>query len=200
LPAAKRLVPSTLAAWRNKMMPVDSKKKLMMVGWLLCALIVGGLLYAAFVSYSPAASKPQQEYQEYIGQVTLYDKKNNDGSYTKVVCTIPFVTSTINFQDNSLGCVNDETYAFILQKVDSATYFTFTDEPDCSDKGGFYYRFKTIKHPTDMEKPMEIEAAGRIPVGSVATPGVLVIASETSGQVGGKLSCVKIERSAVPSP
>jgi len=179
------------------MMPVDSKKKLMMVGWLLCALIGGGLLYAVFVSYSPAASKPQQEY---VGQVVIYDKKDNDGSYTKIVCTIPFVTSTIDFQDNSLGCDNDVAHAFQLKLVASATYFTFTDDPDCDNSGNFYYRFKTIKHPTDMEKPMEIEAAGRTPVGSVATPGVLVIASTTTGQVHGKLSCVKIERSAVPSP
>ena len=138
--------------------------------------------------------------QEYEGQLVIYNKKNNDGTYPNINCTLPFVTSTIDFQNNSQGCVNDEAYAFKLENVPSATFFTFSDSPSCSESGGFYYRFKTIKRPTTMELPMDIEEAGQKAIGSVVTPGVLLIASSTTGQVGGKLSCVKIERSAVPSP
>jgi len=181
------------------MTPVDSKKKLVMVGWLLCALIVGGLFYAAFAGESES-STPSKQSREYEGQLIIFNKKENDGSYPNINCTLPFVSSQVDFQDNSHGCRNDDAYAFKLEEVPSATFFTLTDSPDCTETGNFYYRFKTIKHPTTMEVPMDIETAGQKAVGSVVVPGVLLIASRTAGQVGGKLSCVKIERSAVPSP
>ncbi|KTB76989.1 hypothetical protein [Pseudomonas syringae] len=168
------------------MMPVHSKKKLNMAGWLLLA---------AFAGHSSVLLS-----EEYEGQIVIYNKKGADGTYQQINCTLPFVTSEVNFQDNSEGCVNDDAYAFKLDKVPSATVFTFTDAPDCSESGAFYYRFKTVEHPTTMELPMDIEIAGQETVGSVVTPGVLLVASTTTGQVGGKLSCVKIVRSAVPQP
>ncbi|MBX8493270.1 hypothetical protein K5D34_25510 [Pseudomonas cichorii] len=133
------------------------------------------------------------------GQLVILNKKNPDDTYPNN-CSIPFVTSTINFQDNSLGCVNDDAYAFRLENVPSATFFSFYDSPACTESGNFSYRFKTIKQPTDMELGLDIEEAGKKQVGSVVVPGVMLISSSTSGQVGGKLSCVKIERSAVPAP
>ncbi|GFM68991.1 MULTISPECIES: hypothetical protein [Pseudomonas] len=133
------------------------------------------------------------------GQLVILNKKNADGTYP-INCSIPFVTSTLNFQNNSLGCENDDAYAFKLENVPSATFFSFYDSPECTESGGFSYRFKTIKQPTHMEQGFDIEEAGKKPVGSVVLPGVMLMSSSTSGQVGGKLSCVKIERSAVPSP
>lgn len=141
----------------------------------------------------------QVEAAEADGQLVILDERKNDGTYP-TNCVIPFVTSQIDFQDDSFGCTNDEAYAFKLENVPSATYFLFSDSPSCTDSGNFYYRFKTIKQPTHMDQGMEIEVAGRKEEGSVAVPGVMVIASKTTGQVGGKLSCVKIERSAVPTP
>ena len=169
------------------MMAAYFEKKPRMVGLLLCSVLFGHL---------PSV----QALGEADGQLIIYDKKNNDGTYPNINCTLPFVTSTIDFQKNSEGCKNDQAYAFKLENVPSATFFTLSDSPDCYESGGFYYRFKTVKHPTTMEAPMEIEDAGQKAVGSVVTPGVLLIASTTTGQVDGKLSCVKIERSAVPSP
>ncbi|AHG43538.1 hypothetical protein N018_09705 [Pseudomonas syringae CC1557] len=168
------------------MMSVHSKKKLK---------IAGGLLLAAFAGYLSFFLS-----QEYEGQIVIYNKKDANNTYPSINCTLPFITSEVNFQNNSEGCVNDDAYAFKLEEVPSATFFTFTDAPDCSDSGGFYYRFKTIQHPTTMTEPMDIGTAGQKAVDSVVTPGVLLVASKTTGQVGGKLSCVKIERSAVPKP
>ncbi|MBX8577891.1 hypothetical protein [Pseudomonas cichorii] len=133
------------------------------------------------------------------GQLVILNKKNSDGTYP-INCSIPFVTSTINFQDNSLNCKNDDAYGFRLENVPSATFFSFHDSPSCMDHENFSFRFKTIKQPTNMEEGIDIEEAGKKPVGSVVVPGVMVIFSRASEQVGGKLSCVKIERSAVPAP
>lgn len=142
---------------------------------------------------------PQLEASEPDGQLVIFNRKNGDGSYP-INCSIPFVSSTIDFQNNSLDCSNDEAYAFRLENVPSATFFSFHDAPNCSESGGFSYRFKTIKQPTNMVTALEIEEAGKKPEGAVVVPGVMMISSNTSGQVGGKLSCVKIERSAAPSP
>ncbi|MFJ4145894.1 hypothetical protein [Pseudomonas sp. NPDC089734] len=152
---------------------------------------------AAFISASVYI--PRLEASEADGQLVILNKKNADGSYP-INCSIPFVSSIIDFQNNSLGCGNDDAYAFRLENVPSATFFSFHDTPNCSESGGFSYRFKTIKQPTNMVEALEIEEAGKKPVGAVVVPGVMMISSSTSGQVGGKLSCVKIERSAVPSP
>jgi hypothetical protein len=134
------------------------------------------------------------------GALVILNKRNADGTYP-VNCSIPFVTSTINFQDNSLGCENDDAYAFRLENVPSATFFSFYDNPACTyETGNFAFRLKTIKQPTTMKDGLDLEEAGLKPVGAVVVPGVMMISSRIDEQVGGKLSCVKIERSAVPGP
>ncbi|GFM84568.1 lipoprotein [Pseudomonas cichorii] len=133
------------------------------------------------------------------GQLVILNKKTGDGIYP-INCSIPFVTSTINFQNDSLDCDNDEAYGFKLENVPSATFFSFHDSPNCTDNENFSFRFKTIQQPTNMEKGIDIEEAGKKPPGSVVVPGVMLIFSRVDEQVGGKLSCVKIERSAVPTP
>jgi hypothetical protein len=136
---------------------------------------------------------------DYDGELIIYNKAEANGEYVKINCTIPFVTSTINFQ-NSNDCENDDAYAFRLVNVPSATFFTFYDDPNCSGSGNFTFRFKTVRHPTTMVKAMSIEEAGAGEVNQVVMPaGVLVISTQRSGDVGGKLSCVKIERSAAPT-
>ncbi|MBI6852474.1 hypothetical protein YA0002_06825 [Pseudomonas cichorii] len=133
------------------------------------------------------------------GQLVILNKKNADGTYP-INCSIPFITSTIDFQNNSLGCENDEAYGFRLENVPSATFFSFHDSPLCMDNENFSFRFKTIKQPTNMDAGLDIEEAGKKPPGSVVVPGVMLIFSKVDEQVGGKLSCVKIERSTVPTP
>lgn len=154
--------------------------------------------FIVFTGFLGGLACVQVAAEEYEGSLILYDQPEN-GLYTKIVCTIPFVSGTINFHD-SPDCENDKAYGFKLEKVPSATFFGFYDDPDCSGSGNFAFRFKTVKHPTTMETPMGIEEAGKKEVGSVVTPGVMLISTSDRGQVGGKLSCVKIERSAVPSP
>ncbi|RMQ50648.1 hypothetical protein ALQ04_04527 [Pseudomonas cichorii] len=153
---------------------------------------------AMAVCLSLIACMPFMAVQAADGDLIILNKK--EANDYPVNCGIPFVTSVINFQNNSLGCKNDDAYAFRLENVPSATFFSFYDSPDCTDKGGFSYRFKTIKQPTNMTVGMDIEEAGKKTEGSVVVPGVMLISSSTTGQVGGKLSCVRIERSAVPSP
>lgn len=160
-------------------------------------VMAGALVWGVGAAYAVA--------QDYEGQLVIYNKPEASGQYEKVNCTIPFKTSTINFQNNDLGCGNDDAYAFKLDNVPSATYFAFYDDPACSDSGNFAYRFKTIKHPTNMITPASILTAGSGVVGEVVTgsPGVMLVSSYRKGgdaDVDGKLSCVKIERSEVPGP
>jgi hypothetical protein len=154
-------------------------------------------LMVAFMSFGGYAPLLQASGAD--GLLVILNKRNADGTYP-INCSIPFVTSTIDFQNNSLGCVNDDAYAFRLENVPSATFFSFHDAPGCSDSGNFSIRLKTIKQPTNMEQGFELEEAGGKPEGSVVVPGVMLISSRVIEQVGGKLSCVKIERSAVPTP
>lgn len=126
------------------------------------------------------------------GVLHLYDGDS-------LVCSLPFINSTVNFRADA-RCDNDRVKEFKLEGVPSATFFAFYDDPDCTESGNFAFRFKTVKHYFTMPFAMNIGVAGKKEVGTVVTPGVLLISSTWREQVDGKLSCVRIERSAVPAP
>lgn len=151
-----------------------------------------GLFLYATISFLGGALTASAE--DYVGVMTLYNGED------KFTCSLPFINTTLDFTSPSSNCENDTVYSFKLERVPSATVFSFYDAPDCSESGNFAFRFKTVKHPTTMLKAEKLDDLGKKEVGTVVTPGVLLISSTYREQVEGKLSCVKIERSAVPTP
>jgi hypothetical protein len=98
--------------------------------------------------------------------------------------------------------LNDEAEFFKLVNAPSATVISFHDSPKCEDKAdqNFYMYLKTVKKNVTFEKPLELRVVIETPVDDViqGSGGVRMEKKLQNGQVHGKLSCVKIKRSAVP--
>ncbi|MEW9679227.1 hypothetical protein [Pseudomonas sp. TE50-2] len=87
---------------------------------------------------------------------------------------------------------NDDAYYFRIDGVPSGVLITFYDEPYCSGTGNFVFTVRTTQSPTTTDTIRLSSAHGR-PTGSMLAAGLRLESTEGSGQVDGKLSCVRIE-------
>lgn len=131
------------------------------------------------------------------GTIVLSDKNDSNS------CTIPFVTGTYNLLENGAGhgCENDTLSMIGLNNVPSATTVFLSDTPDCNKKDGqnYWVEFKTIKQPTNV-KGLLISKFFDKSNGDVIAPGIRRVDAyhRNDDSFDGKLSCVKITRSAIP--
>lgn len=88
---------------------------------------------------------------------------------------------------------NDEAYNFRINGLPSAVLITFYDSPDCAaDVGNFAFQVRTLQSPTTVGD-MLLSTAHAGETGEILNPGLRLEWTEGSGQVGGKLSCVRVE-------
>jgi hypothetical protein len=115
-------------------------------------------------------------------------------------CQIPIINGKHNF--NSHNCDNDQYSYFKLEYAPSATLISFDDNPNCSRTENFYAEIKVSKNLATMETPVPLELLLSTAEGQVA-PGtfsrVMKRYRKPDSDIQGKLSCVEIIRSAVPT-
>lgn len=154
------------------------------------------LLLLAIAGAVPAYAATQNS-----GTLELYGRDEAGGLPGKLICILDLVSATHDFVADPL-CANDEMYTFKLINAPSATVISFYDTPDCNEttEQNFYIVLKTIKHPLTFEKQLDLRNVISTPVGSIVpgSGGVRMERKLQSGQINGKLSCVKIKRSEVP--
>lgn len=134
------------------------------------------------------------------GTVELYGEKSSSDPTGELLCTFDLVNGTHDFTD--MECPNDEAEFFKLVNAPSATVISFHDSPKCEDKAdqNFYMYLKTVQKNVTFEKPLELKAVIGTPVNDIVqgSGGVRMEKKYEVGQVHGKMSCLKIVRSAVP--
>ena len=154
--------------------------KIMFVGFMVISGCVGG--YSVM-----AADMPK-------GYIRFSEKAEGGGDG----CSLPTDVQTFyNMQYH--GCKNDQMTYFQLDNVPSATYIRFDSEKCDADKGEWYFRIKTIIHPTTT-RWIDLHELASTPEGSIVVRGVVLVEKkiDTSVPIKGKLSCVRTWPSLQP--
>ncbi|MFT0865736.1 hypothetical protein [Pseudomonas sp. CAM1A] len=144
-----------------------------------------------------AASATQLSHEKTVGgqgvegNVIIYDKE------LKRSCSLkPIAGKNEEYRFGSgktcTSLPNDEAYYFKMDGVPSAVLVTFYDDPDCDATGNFAFMVRTLQSPTTLDEIL-LSAAHEKPEGTILAPGLRLEWKRGSGQVGGKLSCVRIE-------
>jgi hypothetical protein len=127
--------------------------------------------------------------------------ENSDGSGDS--CAVPFVTSTWDFRhddgDGEPNCTNDQMSYFKLDNVSSATNFTLDSERCAGEEERWSYTLNTYIQPVTSRWVAISELVGLVK-DDIVVRGVRVVRAYNTGEVStkGKLSCVRIKRSALP--
>lgn len=126
-----------------------------------------------------------------VGSVIIYDKQLNRSCTLK---PIKDVNEVYRFGKTKYcsSLPNDEAYYFRFDGVPSAVLVTFYDSPDCNGVSSFVFRVRTMQSPTTTEE-MKLSAAHSKPEGGMLAPGLRLEFKRGTGQVDGRLSCVRIE-------
>ena len=97
-----------------------------------------------------------------------------------------------NFPNN--GCKNDDMYWYRVENAPSGTLITMYSEAHCPDGESWWFTIRTYIQPTTTGW-RKIAGLGPAALKSIVTGGVLLDQKKYSegSQVGGKLSCVKID-------
>ncbi|NBA97402.1 hypothetical protein [Pseudomonas sp. R5(2019)] len=135
------------------------------------------------------------------GSIAFFNKEGDQK------CSIPFV-SGFRALHAIQGCSDNQAYYFGLSSVPSATRFFLCSERldlpvdgknNCLNQFDWKYTLKTTRVITTTDKIRISDLTNKAP-GTVVVPGVVVVKIEhNGGNIDGKLSAVKIFRSA-PGP
>ncbi|WP_157061555.1 hypothetical protein [Pseudomonas sp. P97.38] len=123
---------------------------------------------------------------------------NEDGGGKSCALEIKETTEAQYFNMGGTSCTNDEARYFMLENVPSATVIRF-DDKKCDDSGhNWYFKIKTIVHPTTTRRINLRELKDALD-GSIVVKGVMLVEKNEPDEYGdGKLSCVVVWRSALP--
>ncbi|MBA6068677.1 hypothetical protein [Pseudomonas mosselii] len=150
----------------------------------VCGLAV--LLTALIGAESVSSNEPN------FGLVRIYDKEQER---TCALAPIPGANEVYRFGSDKTckQLPNDEAYYFKFDGLPSAVLVTFYDDPDCKfDTGNFVFQLRTLQNDVTTE-PMKLSTVHAQPEGNIIAVGVRLERKSGSGQVDGKLSCVRIE-------
>ncbi|MGY2189918.1 hypothetical protein D3C81_998550 [compost metagenome] len=123
--------------------------------------------------------------------------ENPDGSGSS--CGLPLETSRVDFRSDSHGCVNDQMTYFRLENAPSATIFKLESERCAGTTHKWYFELKTYINPVSTGW-LSIPSLKSAAETEIVTRGVMLVRKkiDTSEPIEGKLSCVDIQRSALP--
>lgn len=161
---------------------------------IACSIVAGFILCLALgIALQPTTV----QVSDTDGTITFYGRDQN-GQPGDEICTLPFVTKEYIFNQID-QCINDDAYSFKLSGVPSATRFGFYDDEGCTETQDqkFYFTMKTVKNNLTMDTHVQISNLNQYKIGEIipGTGGVRLESKYVDGQVGGKLTCVKITRS-----
>lgn len=123
---------------------------------------------------------------------------NQDGSGKSCALEIKEITGPQYFHMADTSCKSDEARFFMLENVPSATEIRFDNYGCPEGDTGWYFKIKTIVHPTTTRRVNLRELQGSA-VGSIVVKGVVLIDEHDGDKYSdGKLSCVVVWRSAQP--
>ncbi|MBO1539981.1 hypothetical protein [Pseudomonas sp. OA65] len=123
---------------------------------------------------------------------------NEDGGGKSCALIIREGTAVQNFYMGNTACANDEARYFALENVPSATLIRFDDSPCDKYADQYMFTIKTIVHPTETRR-IGLRELKDARVDSIIVRGVQLVKKENEGGFqDGKLSCVKVWRSALP--
>ncbi len=152
----------------------------------LCALGLLSVVGAMGVGYREVKA---QEPEGYI----IFSQQPDGAGRT---CSVPIRTGTTNLSDTD--CKNDVASYVQLNNVPSAVVFSLNSEKNCSATGDWYFTMRTIVHPTTTIW-LSIPSLKTRPNDEIIVKGLRMVNNHyVSGNIEGKLSCVQIERSALP--
>ncbi|QXI39903.1 hypothetical protein [Pseudomonas xantholysinigenes] len=130
--------------------------------------------------------------QRVEGNVIIYDKELRRSCSLQPIAGVNEVYR-FGSGKTCTSLPSDEAYYFKIDGVPSAVLVTFYDSPDCSsDVGNFAFMVRTTQSPTTLNEILLSDAHEK-PAGTILGPGLRLEWKTGSGQVGGKLSCVRIE-------
>ncbi|WP_434703515.1 hypothetical protein J3P85_21830 [Pseudomonas sp. Z1-12] len=156
--------------------------KMLVIGFM----VISGCIDASSIM---AANMPQ-------GLIRL--SANADGGGKSCTLTIKEQVEPQYFSMKDTSCTNDEARYFVLDNVPSATQIRFDGAPCSFGHHEWYFKIKTIVHPTTTIR-MNLRQLKDAPDGSIVVKGVVMLEKEKPGDYSdGKLSCVVVWRSAVP--
>lgn len=139
----------------------------------------------------------QTDYSQAEGSIFNWE---NDNSRNSIV---PAVTnpdgSAKDYILSQRGCTNDQGYTTHLVDVDSGLTITYFDDKSgnsCQDNAGWEIEILTVKQPTttDAVSRMSYSAMAGVPDGQLIVPGVMKKRFRSGGDIGGKISCIRVER------
>jgi hypothetical protein len=131
---------------------------------------------------------------------------HDDGTF--LPCSVVLTSQDYLFNDpNDYDCTNDRMNYFRFDNAPSATFITLYSHSDqsaktCQEKSGvdygWKYKLKLIKQPTTTIW-IKIDDLHSMEAGDIVKAGVVLVEKkEKSGDRIDELSCMKVERSALP--
>jgi len=124
--------------------------------------------------------------------------ENSDGSGKSCTLDIQETSAAQYFPMRDTSCGNDNATFFKLENVPSATQIRFDGAPCHFGNHEWYFRVKTIIHPTETIW-VNLEDLRGLPLLSVVVKGVLLeTRNKPDNYSKGKLSCVVVWRSELP--
>ncbi|MHA6196307.1 hypothetical protein ACX3YG_18275 [Pseudomonas wadenswilerensis] len=165
-----------------------------------------------FMFFGVSAVFPAGVMAEETASITFYDGNDDDPNPGPSVCILPIESGIYDFKDIA-ECVNDEARFFRVVNAPSATYIRLDDHPSCDEdhdddpenghNQNFIFIFKVVKNHATMEQPISFSQLSGTAEGQIiqGAPGLRMefnYIDKDNNQINGKLSCVKITRSAVP--
>ncbi|MDR2307447.1 MAG: hypothetical protein LBE53_09660 [Paucimonas sp.] len=163
-----------------------------MMKYIACSVVIllGTSLAAAAGTQLPHEESVSRQ-ESNVGNIVIYDKEKERS------CSLqPKAGENEVYRFGSgktcTSLPNDEAYYFKIDGVPSAVLVTFYDSSNCSSTGNFIIKVRTMQSPTTTE-PIKLSTAHSKPVNEILAPGLRLEDKAGSGQVDGKLSCVRIE-------
>ncbi|WP_146232245.1 hypothetical protein [Pseudomonas mosselii] len=155
----------------------------------VAALLSMALAVSSYAQVPPKASVSSGA--ESVGTVVIYDRQQARS------CSLqPVAGANKEFKFGSgttcPALPNDEAYFFRFDGVPSAVLVTFYDSGECKDDGNFAFQVRTTQNPTTIDITSLSDVHGK-PDGEIFAPGAKLMWKKGTGQVDGKLSCVRIE-------
>lgn len=135
---------------------------------------------------------------ENMPQGSIKLSANADGGGKSCTLIIKETSVVQNFRMENTPCTNDEARYFALENVPSATQIRFDDSPCDKYHDQYMFTIKTIVHPTETRR-INLRELRDARVDSIIVKGVKLVKKDNEGGFNdGKLSCVKVWRSALP--
>ncbi|MBT2341825.1 MULTISPECIES: hypothetical protein [Pseudomonas] len=153
------------------------------------------ILFIGFMVISGCADTPSSMQEDMPKGVIRFSEKPEGGGDA---CSLPTDVHTYyNMQYH--GCKNDQMTYIQLDNVPSATEIRFDSEKCDTSTDRWYFRIKTIVHPTTT-RWIDLHEFASAAVGSVVVRGVVLLEkkTDTSEPIKGKLSCVRTRPSGLP--